>query len=281
MLVTLLIALREGLEAALIVGIMLGYLKKTGQTAHNRQIWIGVAAAVALSIALAAGIQIAGAELEGAAEEIFEGTAMLLAVVVLTWMVIWMRAQARTLKTTLEGKVQSAIGAGKGVGLVAVAFLAVFREGVETALLLSAASFTTDGLSALAGAVIGLALAVLIGALVYASTIRLNLRLFFSVTSLFLLAFAAGLLAHSVHEFQEAGVLFTLNEHVWDLSGILSDSSPVGQVLAILFGYQSDPSIESVVVYWAYWVATLIGVRWWLARTIGRPATNRVAAAGA
>ncbi len=281
MLVTLLIALREGLEAALIVGIMLGYLKKTGQTAHNRQIWIGVAAAVALSIALAAGIQIAGAELEGAAEEIFEGTAMLLAVIVLTWMVIWMRAQARTLKTTLEGKVQSAIGAGKGVGLVAVAFLAVFREGVETALLLSAASFTTDGLSALAGAVIGLALAVLIGAFVYASTIRLNLRLFFSVTSLFLLAFAAGLLAHSVHEFQEAGVLFTLNEHVWDLSGILSDSSPVGQVLAILFGYQSDPSIESVVVYWAYWVATLIGVRWWLDRTIGRPAANRVAAAGA
>lgn len=280
MLLTLLIALREGLEAALIVGIMMGYLKKTGQMAHSRQIWIGVAAAVALSVALATGIQIAGAELEGAAEQIFEGTAMLLAVIVLTWMVIWMRTQARTMKTSLEHKLQTALGGGTTFGLAAVAFLAVFREGVETALLLSAAAFTTDALGALTGAVIGLALATLIGVLIYASTIRLNLGLFFSVTSLFLLAFAAGLLAHSVHEFQEAGLLFTLNEHVWDLGGILSDDGGLGQILAIVFGYQSSPSLESVVVYWSYWAATLIGVRWWLDRRPGRPTAKQAVTAG-
>ncbi len=280
MLVTLLIALREGLEAALIVSIMLGYLNKTGQKAHSRQIWVGVAAAVVMSVALAAGIQFVGAELEGAAEQIFEGTAMLLAVIVLTWMVIWMRTQARTMKTSLEGKVQAAIGAGTGWGLIAVAFLAVFREGVETALLLSAAAFTTDALGALSGAAIGLTLAVVIGALIYASTIRLNLRLFFSVTSLFLLAFAAGLLAHSVHEFQEAGLIFTLNEHVWDLSGVLSEGSPLGQVLAVVFGYQANPSLESVIIYLAYWAATLFGITWWLDRTVGRPTRSQPLVAG-
>lgn len=277
MLVTLLIALREGLEAALIVGIMLGYLKKTGQTAHSRQIWIGVVGAIVLSVALAAGIQLAGAELEGAAEEIFEGTAMILAVVVLTWMVVWMSTQARTLKSALEGRVQSAIGNGQDWGLTAVAFLAVFREGVETALLLSAAAFTTDAAGALVGALLGLALAALLGTLIYASTIRLNLRMFFSVTSLLLLAFAAGLLARGVHEFQEAGVLASLNEHVWDLSGILSEESPLGQVAAIIFGYQASPSIESVIVYAAYWFATLVGVRWWLDRRIGHSTPDRAA----
>lgn len=280
MLVTLLIALREGLEAALIVGIMLGYLKKTGQTAHGRQIWIGVIGAIALSLALAVGIQLAGAELEGAAEEIFEGTAMILAVVVLTWMVVWMRTQARTMKSSLENQLQTAIGGGAGWGLAAVAFLAVFREGVETALLLSAAAFTTDAVGALTGAAIGLALAAVLGALIYASTIRLNLRLFFSITSLLLLAFAAGLLARGVHEFQEAGVLATVNEHVWDLSGILSEDSAVGQVASIVFGYQASPSIESVVVYAAYWLATLFGVRWWIDRRLARQGQRAALATG-
>ncbi len=278
MLVTLLIALREGLEAALIVGIMLGYLKKTGQSAHGRQIWIGVFGAIALSVALAVGIQIAGAELEGPAEAIFEGTAMVLAVVVLTWMVMWMRTQARTMKSSLETQMQTAIGGGAGWGLAAVAFLAVFREGVETALLLSAAAFTTDAVGALAGAAIGLVLAAVLGALIYASTIRLNLSLFFSVTSLLLLAFAAGLLARGVHEFQEAGVLPTASEHVWDLSGALSEESPVGQVASIVFGYQASPSIESVIVYVAYWLATLFGMRWWIDRRIARK-THRAALA--
>ena len=280
MLVTLLIALREGLEAALIVGIMLGYLKKTGQTAHGRQIWIGVFGAIALSVALAVGIQLAGAELEGAAEEIFEGTAMILAVVVLTWMVVWMRTQARTMKSSLEAQVQTAIGGGAGWGLAAVAFLAVFREGVETALLLSAAAFTTDAVGALAGAAIGLALAAVLGALIYASTIRLNLRMFFSVTSLLLLAFAAGLLARGVHEFQEAGVLATVNEHVWDLSGVLSEDSAIGQVASIVFGYQASPSIESVVVYAVYWLAMIFGVRWWIDRRLARQGQRAALATG-
>jgi high-affinity iron transporter len=181
------------------------------------------------------------------------------------------------LKSALEGRVQSAIGNGQDWGLTAVAFLAVFREGVETALLLSAVAFTTDATGALVGALLGLALAALLGTLIYASTIRLNLRMFFSVTSLLLLAFAAGLLARGVHEFQEAGVLASLNEHVWDLSGVLSEESLLGQVAAIVFGYQASPSFESVIVYAAYWLATLVGVRWWLDRRLGRSTPQRAA----
>ena len=266
MLATLLIAFREGLEAALIVGILLGYLKKSGQMGRNRYVWIGVGAAVAVSVALAAGIQLAGAELEGRAEEIFEGGTMLLAVGVLTWMIYWMRYQARALKSSLEREVQAAVNSGQNWGLAAVAFMAVFREGVETALLLSATTFATDGLGALAGSVLGLLAAALLGWLIYASTVRLNLRAFFNVTSVFLLVFAAGLLARGVHEFQEAGLLFTLNEHVWNTGFILDETSSVGQVVNILFGYTSRPSLESVIAYGLYWVLVIFGVRWWADR---------------
>lgn len=266
MLATLLIAFREGLEAALIVGIVLGYLKKIGQSGRSRYAWIGVAAAVVVSVALAAGIQFAGAELEGRAEQIFEGVTMLLAVGVLTWMVYWMRYQARFLKSSLEREVQVAVSGGQNWGLAAVAFTAVSREGVETALLLSASAFASDGLGALTGALLGLLAAGLFGALIYASAVRLNLRTFFNVTSMLLLIFAAGLLARGVYEFQEAGLLFTVNEHLWNTSHLLDEASTIGQVFKTLLGYASSPSLEAVLAYWGYWFMALFGVRWWLDR---------------
>lgn len=268
MIATALIALREGLEAALVVGIMLGYLRKTGQAGRSRYAWAGVVAAAALSLILALAIQMVGMELQGRAEQLFEGVTMLFAVAILTWMVFWMRRQARSIKGTLEQEMQLAIATGQSWGLVAVAFAAVFREGVETALLLSAAAFASNGLSTLLGALVGLSLAVFVGYLIYASSMRLNVRLFFSVTSALLLLFGAGLLARSIHEFQEAGLISTLNEHVWNTSGWLSETSALGTILQVLVGYTSQPSLEMVISYGAYWIIALFGVRWWGERTV-------------
>lgn len=277
MIAALLVAFREGLEAALIVGVVFGYLKKTGQGVHYRSAWIGVVAAVAVSVVLAAGIQIVGAELEGRAEQVFEGITMFLAVGILTWMVFWMRYQSRTLKSALERDVQAAIQSGQSRGLMAVTFLAVFREGVETALFLSAAAFATNRIDTLLGALVGLSLAVLLGYLIFASSVRLNLRLFFNVTSVLLLAFAAGLLAHGIHEFQEAGWFVTLNEHVWDTNHILDEQSTLGELLGAVIGYNGNPSLLEVVGYWAYWIFALFGVRW----LVDRKVTHAMRAASA
>ncbi len=148
-------------------------------------------------------------ELEGTAEQLFEGVTILLAVAILTWMLFWMRYQSRTMKSTLEQHIQATIdhgGTGRR-GLMAVTFLAVFREGVETALFLSAAAFATSEMDTLVGAVVGLVIAALVGYLIYGAALRLNLRAFFNVTSILLLVFAAGLFASGIHEFQEPGIL--------------------------------------------------------------------------
>ncbi len=259
-----LISLREGLEAALIVGIVLGYLSRIGYFEGRKAVWTGVAAAVLASLGLALIIQVVGTQLEGRAEEIFEGATMFLAVGVLTWMIFWMRYQARLLKPTLERDVQHAVETGTKWGLIIVAFIAVFREGVETALFLSAAAFASDGQGTLIGAAIGLGAALLIGYLIYASTTRLNIRAFFNVTSILLLLFAAGLLAHGIHEFQEAGLIPTVNGQVWDTNHLLDENSSLGQLLRTVFGYNGNPSLEEVLAYVGYWVVVLLGLRFWL-----------------
>jgi high-affinity iron transporter len=259
-----LIALREGLEAALIVGIVLGYLRKIGYIQGRRSVWLGVAAAIVASLGLAFIIQLVGMELEGRAEEIFEGATMFLAVGVLTWMIFWIRYQARLIKPSLEQNVQDAVETGTKWGLILVAFIAVFREGVETALFLSATAFATDGQGTLIGAALGLAAAVLIGYLIYASTARLKIRVFFNVTSILLLLFAAGLLAHGIHEFQEAGLIPTINEQVWNTNHLLDENSSVGLMFKAVFGYNGNPSFEEVLGYVGYWVAVLLGLRLWM-----------------
>ena len=265
-----LIALREGLEAALIVGILLGYLRKIEHPAGRGPVWIGVLSAVLLSIGVAVLIQTVGLKLEGSAEQLFEGTTMFLAVGVLTWMIFWMRYQARLMRTSLEQNVQAAVATGRNRGLAAVSFVAVLREGVETALFLSAAAFASDVGGTLPGAVLGLALAASIGYLIYATTARLNVRIFFNLTSVLLLIFAAGLFAHGVHEFQEAGVFPTLNAQLWNTNHILDESSTVGEFLKALVGYNGNPSLEEVAAYLVYWVATLLGVRLWMQSKFAR-----------
>ena len=259
-----LIALREGLEAALIVGIVLGYLRKIGYLEGRKSVWLGVFAAVLASLGVALTIQLVGMELEGRAEGIFEGATMFLAVVVLTWMIFWMRYQARLIKTSLEQDVQQAVETGTRWGLMLVAFIAVFREGVETALFLSAAAFASDGQGTLIGAALGLTAAILIGFLIYASTARLNIRLFFNITSVLLLLFAAGLLANGIHEFQEAGVIPTVNGQLWDTNNLVDENSSLGQMLKAVVGYNGNPSLVEVVAYFSYWIAVLLGLRLWM-----------------
>ncbi|MCD6020578.1 MAG: iron transporter [Actinomycetia bacterium] len=252
------IALREGIEAALIVSIVLAYLKQLGASDRARLVWWGTALAVALSAAVGTGIFIAGAEFEGTAEQVFEGLVTLAAVGVLTWMIFWMRRQGARIKSELQEKVDTALVAG-GLALAGLAFFAVLREGIETALFLFAAAKGTavEGTAVapatqITGAVLGLALAVVLGVLLYRGGIRMNLRSFFRVTGLILIVVAAGLFAYSLHELQEAGWLPVLEAHAFDLSTSLPDDAGVGAILRGLVGYNADPTWLEVVGWAAY-----------------------------
>jgi high-affinity iron transporter len=238
-----LVTTREGLEASLIVGIVLGYLAKTENRRYFRIIWLGTAAAVALSIVTGAALFFTVGELEGRAEQIFEGVAMLSAVAVLTWMIFWMRKQAMNIKRELEAKLAHAIATGSAVGLASVVFFAVSESSTPL----------TTGVGAVAGLVISISL----GVALYMGSRRLNLRQFFTVTGILLIVFAAGLLAHATHEFQEAGVLPMTVEHVWDTNGLVSEASNTGEFLKALFGYNGDPSLLEVGVWTAYLAGAL------------------------
>jgi high-affinity iron transporter len=248
---------REGLEASLIVGIVLGYLKKAEQQDYFRVVWAGIAAAVAVSIGLGAGLFFTVGELSGRGEQIFEGATLLSAVAVLTWMIFWMRKQAVNIKRELEFKLAGAIAAGSGVALAVVAFVAVLREGWESALFLFAISESSSPLATGIGSVIGLAIAIALGAGIYLGSRRLNLRQFFTYTGIVVIVVAAGLLAHATREFQEAGLLPQTVAHLWNTNGIVSDSSHLGKFLSALFGYNGDPSLLEVVVWAGFLLPTL------------------------
>ena len=201
------ITLREGFEASLVVGIVLAFLARTGRRDRFVAVWAGALAAVVVSVAVGVALFAVGAELEGTAEAVFEGTAMVSAAVLLTWMVFWMRRQARTIRRGLEAQVEAALVTGSAVGLGLVAFVGVLREGVETALFLFGAASGGDALVQTIGGIVGLGLAVVLGYGFYRGSGRLDLRRFFSVTSVLLLLFAAWLLARGLHELAEGGVL--------------------------------------------------------------------------
>jgi high-affinity iron transporter len=207
MLQSLGVMLREGLEAALVVGIILAYLRQVGAADRAAAVWAGVAAAVGVSVLIGGVLFWTVGELEGRAEMLYEGVAMLTAVVVLTWMVFWMRRQARTVGNALRDRVALALSSGSGVALATVAFIAVAREGAESALFMFTATQESTPLQAFLGGAIGTAVAVGVGALVYRGTAHLDLRKFFTVTSAILFVFAAYLLHGAIEEFAEAGLL--------------------------------------------------------------------------
>jgi len=261
MLPSYLLSLREGLEAALIIGIVLGALTKIRRNDLSPALWLGTWVAVVVSILVAVLLTSFGLSLEGVAEQVYEGITMLIAAGILTWMIFWMSKQARFLKSELEAGVNKAAAryaAGKRA-IFWMAFVAVAREGVELAFFLTAAFFagdqsqvTSNIIQTLAGTILGLGTAALLGWTLFATTVRLDLRRFFQVTGFLLILFAAGLVAHGVHEFNEVGWAPAVVEHVWDMNSILDETSLTGQLLKTLFGYNGNPSLTEVIAYFIY-----------------------------
>jgi high-affinity iron transporter len=260
MLPSYLLSLREGLEAALILGIVLGALRQMRRRDLIPAIWIGAGSAALLSLLTAVLLTRLGLEMKDPGEAIFEGLTMLLAAGILTWMIFWMSQRARNLKVHLESGVQRASAGGKW-SLFGLAFIAVLREGVELALFLTAAAFSSDARQTILGALLGLGTAVLLGWSLFTTTVRLDLQRFFQVTGFLLVLFAAGLVAHGVHEFNVVGWIPTIIGHVWNVNSILDENSTAGQILKSLLGYNSSPSLTEVLAYLGYFGAVLLGLR--------------------
>lgn len=252
-----LLSLREGLEAALIIGIIIGALGKLHQHELKPVVWRGVGVAVAFSLVVGIGLNLLGMEFGGQLEEAFEGIAMLLAAAILTWMILWMQRQGGQMQGDIEAKTTQAALKRGGSALFILAFLAVFREGFELALFLMAARMASSPSETIVGAILGLGVAITLGWMIFSTTRRLNLRHFFQTTNILLLFFAAGLVALGIHELNEAGWVPAIVENVWDINYILSDKSEVGELLKALFGYNGNPSLSEVIAYLGYF--TILG----------------------
>jgi high-affinity iron transporter len=251
--------LREGIEASLIVGIVASYLRQTGRSQWMRAVWVGVALAVALCLVVGIILNIATVEFPQREQELFEAAVGLVAVVVLTSMVFWMRKASKQIKGHLLESIDAAFQPGQrqGRALVAMTFFAVAREGLESVFFLLATFQQNVGIAAPIGAVLGLAAAVAVGFGIYGGGVRLNLRQFFRWTGVFILFVAAGLLAGSLRSLHEAGVWNGLQTVAFDMSGLLPSDSPLGSVLAGILGYQDTPTIGEVAVYLVFLIPAL------------------------
>jgi high-affinity iron transporter len=259
MLVPFLIMLREGIEAALIVGIVAGYLKQTGRSGFMPVVWIGILLAVALALFVGAGLQLASAEFPQKAQELFEAIVGLVAVTMLVTMVFWMRKASRSIKAELQGSIDRAFDGHRAstFALIGMIFLAVAREGLESVFFLLAVFQQSEGMQAPLGALCGIAVAAIVGYGIYAGGIKLNLRKFFRWTGIFILVVAAGILAGSVRALHEAGIWNGLQTIAFDMSGILPVDSPLGTVFAGILGYEDTPTIGEVAVYLIFLVVSL------------------------
>jgi high-affinity iron transporter len=245
--------IREGLEAALIVVIIAAYLKRSNRMDLMKPMWIGVVLATALCAIVGVALERANQELPQAKQELLEATIGFAAVIVLTWMIFWMRRAGKAIKGDLEAKIDDAITApgAAAKALIAMAFFAVLREGLESSLFLLAA-FQQGGAAAGIGAVLGLAVAIGLGVGLYYGSVSLDLRKFFTWTGGVIIFFAAGLLAKSVRSLHEAGFWNGLQTVAWDWSDTVSNTSTAGSILRGLIGYQAAPTVGEVIVYWGY-----------------------------
>ena len=248
-----LVMLREGVEAALIVGILLAYLNRLERRREVQWVWAGTLSAAVLSVIAGIVIFSTIGSLDERSEEIAEGVVAWVAAGLLTWMIFWMGSQARHIRGRLESEVNIALAAGGGGALAAIAFFAVLREGLESALFLISTTVGTeaDGLQFLGG-VVGLAVAIVIGYLIYRGGTRIDIRVFFRVTGILIILFAAGLLAKGIHEFQEVGLLPGVVDPLWSWNVLNPETSVIGQYAKSLFGWRPDPSLLMVIGYLAY-----------------------------
>src|SRR3954465_13309300 len=261
MIPTFVITLREGVEASLIVGIIAAFLVKEGRRDALRQMWIGVAIAVALCVGIAGILRMVGQDLPQRQQEGLETVIGLIAVSAVSYMIIWMRRNAKGIKKVLEGNAASALASGSTMALVGMAFLAVLREGFETSVfLLAAFQDASDTAAAGAGAVIGLLAAVGIGLGIYRGGVRINLTRFLRVTGLILVFVAAGLLATSLHTAHEAGWFNGLHGQALDLTWLVQPGAISGSLLTGMLGLQPTPTVAETLVYALYAVPMVLYV---------------------
>lgn len=256
-----LITLRETLEASLIVGIVLAYLQCTHNQRYNVMIWLGVFAGVLISLILAIFFQLAFGGFEGRAEALYEGFAMLIGAGLLTWMILWMLGQRRSIRKNVEKQVEFHLENDHPWGLFFLVFVSTAREGIETVIFLQAALVHSGGAGQMFGGLLGIAVAIIISFFLFKGIVLVSLSRFFSVTSFMLILFAAGLLAHGIHELQEAALVPVLIESVWDINPVvvtegvyplLHEKGAVGGVFKSLFGYNGNPSFLEIMSYVLY-----------------------------
>ena len=259
MFASFIITFRETLEAALIAGIILSYLNRTNQTKFNNVVYVGIAAGVVVSVVCAFVLQKVAGGLSGRAEEIFEGTTMFVGAFLLTSMILWMMRQ-KQVATRLREKVTEMVSQTWKFGLFMLVFVAILREGIETVIFLSAAETIASG-SIIVSSFGGIIAAIALGYLMFVYSMKINIKRFFTVTSVLLIFFAAGLIAHGMHEFHEAGLIPPIVKEVWNINPAVyedgsypwfHDKGYVGGTLKELFGYNGNPSLMEVSSYMAY-----------------------------
>jgi|tagenome__1003787_1003787.scaffolds.fasta_scaffold20903247_1 high-affinity iron transporter len=252
-----LIGLREGLEMVLVVSVLVAYLVKTGRRQQLTPVWAGVGAAVVVSVGFGWVLTyLSSTVLYGPQHELFDAITSVVAVGLVTWMIFWMRRTARKLSGELRGRLDGALGLGLAA-VVGIAFLAVVREGLETTLLFFASAQGATTAWPLAGLAAGLVTSIVIGVLLYAGAVRINLTKFFTVSGVLLIFVAAGIFKYGVHDFQEAGLLPGLHTYAFDASGWLDPSSWYGAVVSGLFNLTAQPSVLEMVAYGLYLIPVL------------------------
>lgn len=257
------ITFRETLEAALIIGIILAFLNKTNQTQYNKHVYFGTIAAIIGSLIAAIAFNVFLGGFEGQNEEIFEGILMITGTVLISWMILWMMQQ-RHIAQKLETEVSKSIQSHNAIAIAGIVFVSVLREGVETVIFLGALGLKEGTQISLAGGIIGVIGAVLLGYALFKHFLKIKLKTVFNTTSILLILFAAGLLAHGIHEFEEAGIIPITIEHVWDINPplnpdksfpLLHEKGLIGSIATGLFGYNANPSLTEVIAYLGYLTA--------------------------
>lgn len=252
-----LITFRETLEAVLVVGIVSAYLVQIKQFQYRKFVWWGVFFGIIVSIVGAIIFIGLFGGLSGRTEEIFEGILMFVAAFLLTTMILWMGKQGKYVAQELQERVSHEISEQHAIGILALVFFAVLREGVETVIFLGAVN-RIEKVSIL-GPLLGIIAALLVGWLFFWGATKLRIRWFFRMTSIILIFFAAGLIAHGIHEFQEAGILPVIVEHLWDTNWLINEKGNVGSILKALFGYNGNPSLLEVVS-WSVYLVLVFGI---------------------
>lgn len=257
------ITLREALEAAIIIGIITAYLSKTGKDGLKKYLWAGAVTGIIASLLLGIVLALFYVKLEGAAENIFEGTSSILATVVLTYMIFWMAKNSHKIKEEMHAKIGSKIASGSLFGIVVISFIVVFREGVETVLFLISVA-AIDTAAAIIGAVAGIAAVIIISFMMFEKLYSINIKKFFRCTSIILLIFAAGIFGYGIHEYIESADHYNielgfLGQHAYDINpddgtSIFHENGAVGSILKALIGYDGNPEWLRVIAYVSYWV---------------------------